>query len=45
MKAYVSIYTGICLLHLRYFSVLVMGEMSFLLDISVTSEDFWAMGL
>lgn len=31
--------------HLRYFTLLVMGEMYFLLDIVVTSEDFWAMGM
>lgn len=31
--------------HLKYFPLLVMGEMPFLLDIAVTSEHFWAMGL
>lgn len=42
---YMHIHRNICLSHLRYFSLLVMGEMSFLVDTAVTSEHFWAMGL
>lgn len=42
---HMHIHRNISLLHLRYFSLLVMGEMSFLLDIGITSEHFWAMGL
>lgn len=41
----VHIHRNICLPHPRYFSLLVMGEMSFLLDTVATSEHFWAMGL
>lgn len=37
------IHGNMCLPQLRYFPLLDMGEMSFLLDIAVTSEHFWAM--
>lgn len=42
---FMHVHRNIRLPQLRYFSLLDMGEMSFLLDIAVTSEHFWAMAL